>query len=120
MDVENVALKLVDIDKELLIKTKMFDNLSDAFMITNKEIQLKHQALEAFAETVAMFREQVKLQEMLQKEAQPHEVKRWVHQFSVLPTSAQEGLERYKYVVEIGKFHLDDRSFVPSLYFSQN
>ncbi|CAH0394038.1 unnamed protein product [Bemisia tabaci] len=75
MDVENVALKLVDIDKELLIKTKMFDNLSDAFMITNKEIQLKHQALEAFAETVAMFREQVKLQEMLQKEAQPHEVK---------------------------------------------
>ena len=39
-------------------------------------MNLKRQALDAFKETVAMFEEQIKIQEKYKNEAQPHEIKR--------------------------------------------
>lgn len=58
------------------MKTKLYDNYSEDFVLSSKEIQLKRQALDAFKETVAMFEDQMRLQERFQKEAQPHEIKR--------------------------------------------
>lgn len=75
-DMEKVAARLVELDREYLAKTKTFDDYSEDFVLTSKDIQLKKQALDAFRETVAMFEEQIKLQEKFQKEAQPHEIKR--------------------------------------------
>ncbi|XP_075219878.1 phosphatidylinositol 3-kinase regulatory subunit alpha isoform X2 [Lycorma delicatula] len=74
-DMEKVAARLIEINKEYMTKTKTYDDYSEEFEMTSKEIQLKRQALDAFNETVAMFAEQIKLQERFQKEAQPHEVK---------------------------------------------
>lgn len=74
---EKVAARLVELDREYVAKTKTFDNYSEDFLLTSKDIQMKRQALDAFRETVAMFEEQIKLQEKFQKEAQPHEIKRY-------------------------------------------
>lgn len=75
-DTGKVVQRLVELDKEYEMKTKQYDDYSEDFVLTSKEIQMKRQALDAFTETVGMFEEQIKLQERFQKEAQPHEVKR--------------------------------------------
>lgn len=74
-DVSNVAQKLVEINKEYLSKTKTYDDYSEDFMNSSQDIQLKHQALDAFRGAVAMFEEQIRIQERYQREAQPHEIK---------------------------------------------
>lgn len=74
-DVSNVAQKLVEIHKEYLAKTKMYDDYSEDYVHSTQEIQLKHQALDAFRGAVAMFEEQIRIQEKYQREAQPHEIK---------------------------------------------
>lgn len=58
------------------MKTKLYDDYSEDFVQTSREIQTKRQALDAFKETVAMFEEQIRMQEKYQSEAQPHEIKR--------------------------------------------
>ncbi|KAJ9593700.1 hypothetical protein L9F63_014748, partial [Diploptera punctata] len=74
-DVSNVAQKLIEINKEYVSKTKMYDDYSEDFTHTSQEIQLKNQALEAFRGAVTMFEEQIRIQEKYQHEAQPHEIK---------------------------------------------
>lgn len=74
-DVGKVASRFVDLDKEYIAKSKLYDDYSEDFILTSKEIQMKRQALEAFTETILTFEEQIKLHEKFQKEAQPHEIK---------------------------------------------
>ncbi|XP_033611633.1 phosphatidylinositol 3-kinase regulatory subunit gamma-like [Cryptotermes secundus] len=74
-DVSNVAQKLVEIHKEYMSKTWMYVEYSEDFLRSSQDIQLKHQALDAFRGAVAMFEEQIRIQEKYQREAQPHEIK---------------------------------------------
>lgn len=96
-DMEKVAARLVELDKEYLAKTKTYDDYSEEFVLTSKEISLKRQALDAFTETVGMFEEQIKLQEKFQKEAQPHEIKSLIENADILRqrlNSLQESREQ--------------------------
>lgn len=83
-DLEKVAAKLVELYEEYHSKTKTYDDYSENFSATSKEIQLKRQALDAFKETVCMFEEQTKIQEKFQKEAQPHEIKSFQENSEIL------------------------------------
>lgn len=74
-DLDKVGSKLVELNEEYYSKTKTYDDYFEDFTATSKEIQLKRQALDAFKETVAMFEEQIKIQEKYKIEAQPHEIK---------------------------------------------
>ncbi|XP_024081756.1 phosphatidylinositol 3-kinase regulatory subunit alpha isoform X2 [Cimex lectularius] len=74
-DIMKVATKFVELYGEFETKNKAHSEYSEDFSTTSKEIQLKKQALEAFKETVAMFEEQIKIQEKFQKKAEPHEIK---------------------------------------------
>ncbi|CAH1393870.1 unnamed protein product [Nezara viridula] len=74
-DLDKVGAKLVELNEEYYSKTKTYDDYFEDFTTTSKEIQLKRQALDAFKETVAMFEEQIKIQEKYKIEAQPHEIK---------------------------------------------
>ncbi|KAG8281009.1 Phosphatidylinositol 3-kinase regulatory subunit gamma [Homalodisca vitripennis] len=74
-DTAKVVQRLMELDNEYEMKTKLYDDYSEDFVLTSKEIQMKRQALDAFGETVAMFEDQIRLQEKFQKEAQPHEIK---------------------------------------------
>ncbi|XP_047101882.1 phosphatidylinositol 3-kinase regulatory subunit alpha [Schistocerca piceifrons] len=99
-DVQKVAQKLREIYREYSVTTKTYEVLSDDFIRTNQEIQLKVQAQEAFAEAISMFEEQIKLQERFQKEAQPHEIKSLLANSEILK-------QRLKSLIE-SKKQLDD------------
>ncbi|XP_076667877.1 uncharacterized protein LOC143368733 isoform X2 [Andrena cerasifolii] len=73
-DMANVAQKYVELDKEINHAFTEYKDLSELYNKTSFEVQLKRQALEAFAEAIKMFEDQAKLQEKFQKEAQPHEI----------------------------------------------
>ncbi len=66
----------MELYKHLMLKTKTYDDLSGSYLASGADIQMKRCALDAFNEALNMYREQVKLQEKLQNEIQPHEVKR--------------------------------------------
>jgi len=83
-DTSKVVQRLVELDKDYEMKTKLYDDYSEDFVLTSKEIQLKRQALDAFSETVSMFEEQIRLQEKFQKEAQPHEIKSLMENAGIL------------------------------------
>ncbi|XP_065214145.1 phosphatidylinositol 3-kinase regulatory subunit alpha isoform X2 [Planococcus citri] len=74
-DIDDVWERFVDLYKLLMLKTKTYDDLSASYLASGADIQMKRCALDAFSETINMFRDQLKLQEKMQKEAQPHEVK---------------------------------------------
>lgn len=74
-DVEKLISKFVEINKDLIGKSKTYGELSEQYSNTSREVNLKRQALDAFKETVHMFEDQFKLQERFRHEAQPHEIK---------------------------------------------
>ena len=61
-----------------MLKTKTYDDLSGSYLTSGADMQMKRCALDAFNETINMFREQIKLQDKMQNEGQPHEIKRYV------------------------------------------
>lgn len=74
-DNEKLEQRLVEIHKDFVAKTKILDEVSEDFNRTLHQVTLKRQALDAFNEAVQMFKEQIKLHEKFNKEAQPHEIK---------------------------------------------
>lgn len=70
--------RFVDLYKQLMLKTKTYDDLSASYLASGSDIQMKRCALDAFNETINMFRDQIMLQEKMQNEIQPHEIKRYV------------------------------------------
>ncbi|XP_022236096.1 phosphatidylinositol 3-kinase regulatory subunit alpha-like isoform X2 [Limulus polyphemus] len=83
-DVEMVAQKLMEVNKEYLQKTKQYDQFYEDYSKTLQEIQLQRQALDAFNETVAVFEEQIELHMDHQKEAMQHEMLGLVENFDLL------------------------------------
>ncbi|KZC12898.1 Phosphatidylinositol 3-kinase regulatory subunit alpha, partial [Dufourea novaeangliae] len=73
-DMSNVIQKYVELEEETSRGLTEYRDISELYNRTSYEVQLKRQALEAFAEAVKMFEDQMKLQEKFQKEAQPHEI----------------------------------------------
>lgn len=70
----NVVQKYLELDKDTNRALAQYRGFSELYNTTTLEVQLKRQALEAFAEAIKMFDEQMKLQEKFQAEAQPHEI----------------------------------------------
>lgn len=74
-DVGKLWDHLNDIKKRLMEKNRSFDSFSEDFNTTNQEVLTKRQALDALKELIKVFQQQVKTQQLVQKEAQPHETK---------------------------------------------
>ncbi|XP_043281420.1 phosphatidylinositol 3-kinase regulatory subunit alpha isoform X2 [Venturia canescens] len=99
-DTANVFKKYVELDKEMTDKLRQWQECSEIYGRTSYEVQLKRQALEAFSEAIKMFEDQMKLQELYHKEAQPHEI-------STLTDNAELLKNRLK-SLEDSKEQLDD------------
>ncbi|XP_013780715.1 phosphatidylinositol 3-kinase regulatory subunit alpha-like isoform X1 [Limulus polyphemus] len=84
VDLEIVAQKLMEVNKEYLHKTKQYDQFYEDYNKTLQEIQLQRQALDAFNETVAVFEEQIELHAEHQKEAMQHEMTSLAENFVLL------------------------------------
>nr|CAH7740139.1 unnamed protein product [Callosobruchus chinensis] len=73
--IEKLVEKLVFINKTLAKKNKFSEGVSKDFNETSTEVQTKRHALDALKELVQVFRDQTIIQEKIQSEAQPHEIK---------------------------------------------
>ncbi|XP_046457115.1 phosphatidylinositol 3-kinase regulatory subunit alpha-like isoform X4 [Daphnia pulex] len=73
-DVEKMRQRLEDVHHEYLARSRLYDQYHDDYSRCSHEIQFKKTALDAFDEAVAMFEEQLRLQEKFQREAHRHEI----------------------------------------------
>ena len=77
-DIQQEKTKLRQINKDFQSKEQEYDLLYEEHTKTQVDLQLKHQALDAFKETIAVFEEQMDLHRRFQSEASQHEMQRYV------------------------------------------
>lgn len=75
-DITQEKRNLHAINQEYLSKMKEYDTYYDQHSKLSQELQLKHQALDAFKETVVVFQEQMELHKRYHKDAQVHELQK--------------------------------------------
>ncbi|ELT95404.1 hypothetical protein CAPTEDRAFT_179314 [Capitella teleta] len=83
-DVDLIKAQLLEHHKEYMKKTQLFDQHYDEHTKISQDLQLKHQALDAFKETVVVFEEQLKLHESFKKHATAHELSKLAENFALL------------------------------------
>lgn len=72
--VDKLIQKYLDGHKELTAKESAFDNYWSLYKRIEHDIDIKRQAFEAFHEAEQLFNDQLKTQQRLETEAQPHEI----------------------------------------------
>lgn len=83
-DVEKLLQQLCNVNQEYLSRSRLYDQYHEDFTRGNAEIQLKRQAMEAFAEAVVMFEDQMRLHEKYQREAHRHEINSLMDNYELL------------------------------------
>ncbi|XP_053394066.1 phosphatidylinositol 3-kinase regulatory subunit alpha-like isoform X1 [Mercenaria mercenaria] len=83
-DIQQEKSRLRQINKDFQTKELEYDSLYDEHSKTQLDLQLKHQALDAFKETIAVFEEQMELHKRFHGEAAPHEIQRLHENFELL------------------------------------
>ncbi|XP_023930184.1 phosphatidylinositol 3-kinase regulatory subunit gamma-like isoform X4 [Lingula anatina] len=89
-NLDEVCKRLVEINREYLKKTLKYDKLYDGHSRTTQELQLKHQALDAFSETITVFEDQITLHDKFKQQAQPHELQKLEENYKLLADRLQE------------------------------
>jgi len=75
-DIQQEKGRLRQINKDFQAKETEYDSLYEEHSRTQLDLQLKHQALDAFKETIAVFEEQMELHRRFHGDAAPHEMQR--------------------------------------------
>lgn len=83
-DVSKEVMKLQEVHKDYLKKMAEYDRHYEQHSKLNQELQLKHQALDAFKETVKVFEEQIDLHKRHHNDADPRDLYRLRENFSLL------------------------------------
>ena len=83
-DAEKMLQRLMEVHKEYLSRSRLYDQYYEDYTRCSQEIVLKKQALDAFGEAVAMFEEQMKLHEKFQREAHRHEIHSLMDNYELL------------------------------------
>ncbi|XP_041359629.1 phosphatidylinositol 3-kinase regulatory subunit alpha-like [Gigantopelta aegis] len=115
-DVVKKMSTLITVNNEYLTKTTQYDNLYEKHSKTSQELQLKHQALDAFKETLLVFDEQLELHRRFHKEAQQNEIQR-LHENLELLKSRYLGIQESKsgLEVEINRKSNQNRTFISDM-----
>ncbi|XP_050401628.1 phosphatidylinositol 3-kinase regulatory subunit alpha isoform X2 [Patella vulgata] len=99
-DVTEEVNNLIKINHEYVEKTGLYDRLYEKHSKTSLELQLKHQALDAFKETLVVFEEQMDLHKRNHKDAAPHEVQK-LHENYELLKSRYLSIQESKSALEV-------------------
>ncbi|XP_076440880.1 phosphatidylinositol 3-kinase regulatory subunit alpha-like isoform X2 [Babylonia areolata] len=83
-DVSEEIKNLVSVNRQYLEKRAEYDHLYAEHTRFSTEMQLKHQALDAFKETLSVFQEQMDLHRRSQAEASSHELTKLHENFELL------------------------------------
>lgn len=87
-DIEKEMARLRQINKDFQIREQEYDNLYEQHTKTQLDLQLKHQALDAFKETITVFEEQMELHKRFHGEAAQHEIPRYKPALTVYTSHA--------------------------------
>ncbi|ESP01236.1 hypothetical protein LOTGIDRAFT_230612 [Lottia gigantea] len=115
-DVKEGVEKLKRINAEYVEKTGSYDNLYEQHSKTSLELQLKHQAFDAFKETLLVFEEQMDLHKRNHKDAPSYEIQKLHENFELLKArylgiqESKSGLE-----VEINRKSNKNRSLISDM-----
>ncbi|XP_055694445.1 phosphatidylinositol 3-kinase regulatory subunit gamma [Lutzomyia longipalpis] len=83
-DVNKLVEQFLEVHDKYLKKSQKYNDMHDSYQRMEIEIDFKRQALEAFHEAISMFEDQIKLQEKLKTQAQPHEIKSLNENYDIL------------------------------------
>lgn len=83
-DVESIRSKLLEVHNEYIRKLQDFESMYEEHARISQELHLKHQALDAFRETIILFEEQMKLLETFKNKAAPQELPKVHDNFEML------------------------------------
>ena len=75
-DVSDEIKNLIEVNRQYLEKRACYDRLYAQQTKTATEMQLKHQALDAFKETLLVFHEQMDLHKRSHVDASQHEIQK--------------------------------------------
>lgn len=75
-DVSEEIKNLIEVNRQYLERRAQYDRLYSQHTRTATEMQLKHQALDAFKETLLVFQDQMELHRRSHAEASQHEVQK--------------------------------------------
>nr|QCW06539.1 phosphatidylinositol 3-kinase regulatory subunit alpha-like protein [Pinctada imbricata] len=115
-DVAEQLEKLKWVNAEHLKKMKEYDRQYENHARINQELQLKHQALDAFKETVTVFEEQMELHRRHHAEVQVHELHRLSENFELLKSrwlSIQESRQQLE--IDINKKTTLNRNLISEM-----
>ena len=73
VDTEKVLLKLKEINRNYLERSKLYDKYYDEYQIASQNIIDKRQALEAFREVLSLFEEEIQAHKISEDKVFPHE-----------------------------------------------
>lgn len=73
VDTEKVLLKLKEINRNYLERSKLYDKYYDEYQIASQNIIDKRQALEAFREVLSLFEEEIQAHKLSEDKVFPHE-----------------------------------------------
>lgn len=103
LNVDAVWLHLIDLLREVMMKSKLFDGLSIEFQNAMADITAMRMGLQQYHEVNKMFDEQVKVHDKFLKEAERHEADNLVQNIGIVKI-------RMKYLLD-GKASLEDKLY---------
>lgn len=83
-DVEKVQMKLKEINRSYLEKSKLYDKYYENYQNASQDILLKRQALDAFQEAVGMYDDHIRLHGTCSLKAFPHDKRALDDNFNIL------------------------------------
>ncbi|GAB0099364.1 phosphatidylinositol 3-kinase regulatory subunit gamma [Sergentomyia squamirostris] len=83
-DINKLVEQFLEVHEKYLKKSQNYNEMHDSYQRMEIEIDLKRQALDAFHEAISMFEDQIKLQEKLKVQVQPHEIKGLNENYDIL------------------------------------
>jgi len=103
LNVDVVWTRLIELLKEILKKSKLYDELSKKFQVAMTDISAMRMGLQQYHEVNKMFEEQLKVHGKFLKEVERHEADNLVENIEIVR-------KRMKYLLE-GKTHLEDKLY---------
>ncbi|XP_050530482.1 phosphatidylinositol 3-kinase regulatory subunit gamma-like isoform X1 [Daktulosphaira vitifoliae] len=103
LNVDVVWIRLIDLLREIMMKSKLYDDLSAEFQSAMADISVKRMGLQQYHEINKMFDEQLKLHDKYLKKAERHEAEDLIDNIEVVK-------KRMKYLQE-SKIDLEDKLY---------
>lgn len=99
-DTDNVSLRLKEINRSYLEKSRQYDKFYDEYQKTSQNVMLKRQAVEAFTATLSLYDDQIELHKRSQDKVFPHEKNSLKANFDILTKRQNQVKEQQEALIK--------------------